>query len=196
MRTSTYTTTYGDAGKYSVIVRAKDKNHETTKTIDIVVEKKNREPVIAELGTIEVMETEKVQVVPEVSDPDKDKITLEFSEPLGADGSWTPEYGDRGEYDVTVTASDGQADVEQEFKLIVLKKNRAPVLKEIAPIEVFEGDKIEIPVQAYDPDGDDITITYTGWMDVGEYTTTYDDAYPEGCNTKGCTATYYVDVKV
>ncbi|MGV8162284.1 MAG: hypothetical protein ACP5N2_03040 [Candidatus Nanoarchaeia archaeon] len=196
MRTSTYKTTYGDAGEYSVIVRARDKDHETTKTIEIIVLKKNRVPVIEELGTLEVMETEAIRVVPEVFDPDGDKITLYFSEPLDAAGSWSPEYGDRGEYEVTVTASDGQANVTQDFTLVALKKNRVPVLKEITPIDVFEGDRVTIPIQAYDPDGDDITVSYSGWKEVGEFTTTYDDAFPDGCNDKGCTSTYYIDVRI
>jgi hypothetical protein len=196
MKTSTYKTNYGDAGEYSVIVRARDQLHETTKKINIIIEKKNRAPVISEIKTQEVMETAQIKVTPEVYDPDGDNITLYFSAPLNADGSYSPQFGDRGTYNVTVTASDGKANVSSEFELIVLKKNRAPVLKAIAPIEVFEGDKVIIPVQAYDPDGDDITVSYSGWMESGEYTTTYDDAYPDGCATKGCTATYNVDVTV
>jgi hypothetical protein len=196
MRTSTYKTNYGDAGEYSVIVRARDQNHETTKKIDIIVEKKNRAPVISELGTQEVMETTQINVIPEVYDPDGDNITLYFSAPLSEDGSYDPQFGDRGTYNVVVTASDGKANVSSEFELIVLKKNRAPVLKGIDTIEVFEGDKVMIPVQAYDPDGDDITVSYSGWLESGEYTATYDDAYPDGCATKGCTATYFVEVKV
>ncbi|MFA6073788.1 MAG: hypothetical protein WC758_06745 [Candidatus Woesearchaeota archaeon] len=196
MRISTYPTTYGDFGEHSVIVRAKDQNHETTKNIKIIVEKKNRAPVITSLETQEIMETEKIQITPEVYDPDGDVVLVSFSEPLSADGSWTPQYGDRGEYTVVVTASDGKTNVTSEFNLVALKKNRVPVLKQIEQLEVFEGDKVSIPVQAYDPDGDDITVTYSGWKEVGEFTTSYDDAYPEGCNSKGCTATYYVDVTV
>lgn len=195
MRTSTYTTTYGDAGEYSVIVRARDQNHESTKKINIMVEKKNRAPVITPIKAQEVMETTQLKITPEVFDPDGDKVTVSFSEPLMSDGTYSPQFGDRGKYTVTVTASDGKENVSSEFDLIVLKKNRAPVLKAIEPITVFEGEKLSIPVQAYDPDGDEITVTYSGWLDVAEYTTSYDDAFPDGCNTKGCTATYYVDVK-
>ena len=39
-------------------------------------------------------------------------------------------------------------------------------------------------------------MSYSGWMTSAEYTTTYDDAHPEGCSTRGCTATYYVTVMV
>ena len=146
------------------------------------------------MKALEVTETEMIKVVPEVYDPDGDNITLMFSEPLSEDGTYSPQYGERGMYTLTITASDGKANVSSEVQLTVLKKNRAPVLKAIDPIEVFEGDKVMIPVQAYDPDGDDITVSYSGWLEAGEYTTTYDDAYPEGCATKGCTSTYFVVV--
>jgi hypothetical protein len=195
MRTSTYKTNYGDAGEYSVIVRARDQLHETNKKITVIVEKKNRAPVISEMKALEVMETSKLTVTPEVYDPDGDAITLFFSEPLAKDGTYSPEFGDRGAYTVVVTASDGKANVTQNVGLVVLKKNRAPVLKPIETIKVMEGEKVMIPVQVYDPDGDDITITYSDWMSSGEYTTSYDDAYPKGCATKGCTATYFVTVK-
>jgi hypothetical protein len=95
-----------------------------------------------------------------------------------------------------VTATDGKLNATETFTLVVEKKYRAPVLKTIDPISVMEGDTVKIPVQAYDPDGETITVTYSGWKDVGEFNTTYDDAYPNGCSTKGCTATYYITVTV
>jgi hypothetical protein len=122
MRTSTYKTNYGDAGEYSVIVRARDQNHETTKKINIFVEKKNRAPVISELKPQEVMETEMIKVVPEVYDPDGDNITLYYSKLLSSDGSFSPQYGDRGTYEVEITASDGKANVTSKFELVVLRR--------------------------------------------------------------------------
>jgi glycerol-3-phosphate cytidylyltransferase-like family protein len=197
MRTSTYKTNYGDAGSYTVVVRARDPYHETTKKISVIVEKKNRAPVIEPIDTQYVTETETFTLKPDASDPDGgDSVQLYYSVPLNSDGSWTPTYGDRGDYTVTVTATDGKLNTTETFTLVVEKKYRAPVLKAIDPISVMEGDEVSILVQAYDPDGEPITITYSGWKDTGEFTTTYDDAYPNGCATKGCTATYIVTVTV
>lgn len=196
MQTSTKTTDYGDEGNYSVLVRARDAENEVTKTITIIVEKKNRAPVIESINTLRVIETETLVVIPEVTDPDGDNITLTFSQPLSARGSWTPELGDRGTYELSVTASDGKDKSVETFQVIVERKNRAPVIKPIVPIEVKEGDVVRIDVQAYDPDGDDITISFSGWMNSSEYTTTYDDAHPNGCSTPGCTATYFTTVTV
>lgn len=196
MLSSTKKTDYGDEGEYSVLVRARDAEHEVTQLVTVIVEKKNRPPVIESIGTLKVIETDTITVVPNVSDPDNDPVTLTFSEPLNPDGSWTPELGDRGEYTVTVTASDGKAETKETFTLVVERKNRAPVIKPISPIFVKESETVVIPVQAYDPDGDDITISFSGWMNSSEYTTTYDDAHPLGCDEPGCVATYYVTVTV
>ena len=196
MRSSTKETDYGDAGNYSVVVRARDAEHEVTRIIEVVVERKNRPPVIEPIGELRVMETETIVVEPVVYDPDGDDVTLSFSEPLGEDGSWTPAFGDRGEYEVVVTAFDGQDYSAETFTLVVERRNRAPVIKPIDPITVWEGETVNIDVQAYDPDGDDITISYSGWMNSSEYTTTFDDAHPLGCDEPGCTATYFVTVTV
>lgn len=196
MRSSTQETDYGDEGNYTVLVRARDAENEVTKSISVIVEKKNRPPVIESIDELRVIETESIRVEPRVSDPDGDFITLMFSEPLSSDGSWTPEFGDRGEYTVIITASDGQDSTTETFTLVVERRNRAPVIKPIESITVQESETVKIPVDAYDPDGDDITISFSGWMDSGEYTTTYDDAHPLGCDEPGCTATYFVTVTV
>ncbi|PIR79757.1 MAG: hypothetical protein COU25_03755 [Candidatus Levybacteria bacterium CG10_big_fil_rev_8_21_14_0_10_35_13] len=196
MRTSSYKTDYGDAGEYSVIVRARDQSGETKETVKIIVEKKNRAPVIEKLNDLTVQETESVQIQPKVSDLDGDSVTVTYSAPFDNKGKWTPDFGDKGTYAVTVTATDGKDTTTSTFNLTVLRKNRAPVLKPIEDVVVKEGEMIRLPVQAYDPDGDEITTSYSGWMDSSEYQTTYDDAEPNGCNTKGCVATYYTTVTV
>jgi hypothetical protein len=54
--------------------------------------------------------------------------------------------------------------------------NRAPVLDPIADITVNEGETVTFSPTANDPDGDTLTITYTGWMTSSSYTTNYADA--------------------
>lgn len=196
MKTSTYKTTFGDAGEHTVVVRAKDKDHDSFKEVKVIVKKTNRLPIIDEIEVQSVMEGDKIVISPDVSDPDGDDLTITFSKPLDENGVWEPTYGDRGEYDVTVTVSDGTDEVEQTFKLTVQRLNRAPVLKPISTIKVKEGEKVVIPVQVFDPDGDDVIISYSGWMDSDEYQTTYDDAQPKGCDEKGCVGTYEVEVTV
>jgi hypothetical protein len=72
--------------------------------------------------------------------------------------------------------------------------NTAPVMKLIPNITVSEGDTVKIVPDAADREDDPITISYSGWMKESTYTTTYDNAYPKGCDKPGCSVTYKVTV--
>ena len=195
MNTSTKQTTFGDAGEHLVLVRAVDElGASATKEIRVVVNKTNRAPVIESMQNKQVLETSTITLDVVAYDPDGDNITIIFSEPFNQNGVYTPQFGDRGVYNVTVTATDGQLQSTETFELTVLARNRPPVIEPIEPITVNEGGLVTIPVVAYDPDGDNVVISYSGWMDSNEYQTTYDDAHPLGCDQRGCTATYYVTV--
>jgi len=198
MKTSSYTTTFGDAGTHTVVVRAKDQTHDVFEEVFIEVSKTNRAPVIKiDDSNLKGMETEKITLNVEATDPDEgDEVTLAFSEPFNKNGEWTPDYGDAGKYEVKITASDGKTETSKGVEVYVEKKNRAPVLKALKDVSVSEGEKIKLPVSAFDPDGDDVVISYKGLMDSEEYETTYDDAFPNGCDKKGCTAKYTETVTV
>lgn len=196
MQSPTRETSFGDRGTHTVLVRANDGELTSTKEVTINVQRVNRPPVIESLSDKQVLETETIIIRPQVSDPDGDQVIVRYSAPFDQTGTFTPNYGDRGIYTVTVTASDGELETTETFDLEVLAKNRPPVLQPIEPITVNEGELVRIPVEAYDPDGDEITISFSGWMSSQEYQTTYEDAYPRGCNERGCTATYTTIVTV
>lgn len=195
MKAETKDTDFGDAGTYTVIVKAKDQEGESTKEITINVLKKNRAPVIESLDDITVMETETIELSAIASDPDGDDVELKFSKPFNDDGEWETNFGDAGTYEVTVVASDGDLITEETITVVVERKNRAPVLKEIEPISVKEGETITIDVDTFDPDGDDVIISYSGWMESAEKETSFNDAHPDGCEEKGCTAEYTVTIQ-
>jgi nitrogen fixation protein FixH len=87
-----------------------------------------------------------------------------------------------GEYIVTITASDGKSQVSKRIKLLIESGNAAPVIGIIPPMTVEVGDTIELDPLVTDADGDDVTISYSGFMtestavatedDVGEQTVT------------------------
>jgi len=129
-----------------------------------------------ELTKITVKEGELVFLKPETEDPDSDPILYTFSEPLDKDGKWQTKKGDAGSYEITVTASDGKLKDTQKILLVVESVNKPPVLKPIADITVNEGETVRFEPVATDPDGDKVTITYSGWMTEAIYTTNYDDA--------------------
>ncbi len=151
----------------------------TTEILEEVVEEieeKPEEEVEEELAKIIVKEGELVVLKPESEDPDTDTILYTFSEPLDKDGRWQTKKGDAGNYEITVTASDGELTDTQKILLIVESTNKPPVLSPIADITVNEGETVSLEPVATDPDGDEVTVTYSGWMTEASYTTNYNDA--------------------
>ncbi len=125
---------------------------------------------------IRVYEGELVKLNVKSTDPDGDKLTYTFSNPLNKNGEWQTKIGDRGRYPITVSVSDGQYKLTKEAVVEVLKVNRPPVLELIPDIEVYEGVNVVINAKATDPDDDPLTYTYSGWMNSNKKATNYDDA--------------------
>ncbi len=196
MTSTTYTTNFESAGDHKVFVTVSDGVQNVTKTIDITVDNVDRTPIFDEkLKDIIVVESDIVTLKPKVSDPDGDTIKLEYSEPFDKNGVWKTQIGDAGTYPVSVVASDGTLTTKETFTLTVKMLNTAPVMKTIPNITIDEGETITLKPDVADREDDTVSITYTGWMKSATYTTTYDDAYPKGCDATGCTATYKVTVK-
>lgn len=109
-------------------------------------------------------------------DADGDKITYTFTPPLDKNGEWQTEEGDAGEYRVTITATDGVNRVAQDIILLINSSNNPPRMENIADIEVNEGDVVSFNPVVSDEDGDDVTVTYSGWMKTNSYRTKSGDA--------------------
>jgi len=201
MSTSMYETTYADAGKYSVVITAWDKEHSGNKvqdTVIIEVTNVNRPPdVKLEFGLkINAIEGDIVRVDPDINDPDDDEIVVSYSKPFNQDGIWRTKIGDAGTHDATITVKDGHNIVRKDFTVFVEEVNTYPVLEEIPDIFVDEGEKIILDIKVSDRETEDLTIKIEGFMDSEEYLTTYEDAFPNGCEAKGCTANYRATVTV
>jgi hypothetical protein len=117
-----------------------------------------------------------VKLTPKASDAEGDKITFTYTSPLDENGEWQTGPGDAGEYVVTVTASDGKSTVSKQLKVVVVGANQPPSIEDISDMTVREGETITFTPVVSDPEGDDIAIKYTGFMNGPEYTTNYDDA--------------------
>lgn len=127
-------------------------------------------------GDINVFEGDLVQLNVKGTDPDGDAVTYAFSAPLDASGKWQTKVGDAGDYLVTVTASDGKTETQKTLKMKVMTRNSAPVMEKIGDMTVREGEAVSFDPKVLDPDGDVISVTYSGWMTSGSYTTSYNDA--------------------
>lgn len=113
----------------------------------------------AAVKTFTVKETDLVKIVPEASDLDNDQLKYYYASPLNDKGEWQTTYGDAGEYDINITASDGQIPVVQRIKLIVEKKNRAPEILE-QKIVAKETQVINLRSLVKDPDGDPLEYVF------------------------------------
>ncbi len=170
---------YNESGKHKVIITASDGKKISEKVINIEVIDKNRAPVIRlDNDTITVTETELAKIAYVIEDPDKDDLSVKFSEPFNEKGEWQTKEGDAGRYNISINASDGKTSVKEFVKLIVNKLNHAPefVASSLNNVIVEEGDLIVLSPQVKDKDNDSITITYSGWMKTSKYQTTFEDA--------------------
>jgi len=134
----------------------------------------------AEAITIIVKEDDFVRLRTNAMDPDEDAITFSFTEPLDESGQWKTDYGDAGDYFVTVTASDGQLSTSRQVLLIVERVNMPPVIENINDIVVDEGSTLIVNPKVTDPNGDEFAVTISepvgndgvweiGYQDHGQY---------------------------
>ncbi|MBW2968966.1 hypothetical protein KY314_02520 [Candidatus Woesearchaeota archaeon] len=170
------TTDYQDAGEHTVILTATDGKEEVRQELEIIVENINRGPKLEQIGDIVIKEGDKITIEPTASDPDGDEINYIYSRPVDPLGVWETEEGDAGKYRIMVTATDGDLEDTTSFYVVVESLNKPPVItvaQEIIRIE--EGETVYIDAMITDPENDELTITYTGWMTTDTYTTDYED---------------------
>ncbi len=129
-----------------------------------------------DLDVIAVKENELVRLNVKVTDPDKDVVTYTYSQPLNKDGEWQTNYGDAGEYIVTITASDGQLSTEKKVKLAVERVNVAPVIESLHDLAVREGETITFEPAVSDPNKDEVTVTVSEPLKSGNWKTDHTSA--------------------
>ena len=117
-------------------------------------------PALVYAQTYTVTETELLTVNISAFDPDGDSVTIQYSEPLDKNGEWQTGYDNSGEYTSVVTLSDGMTTVKEEIKIIVLDKNRLPVLDKIPILYVKEGETLSYKIEGTDPDGDRTLLSW------------------------------------
>ena len=118
----------GDAGVYDLTVSVSDGDLSDEKTIKLSVGSANDAPMIEEISTITVKEGDTVTLMPKVTDPENEEMTITYSGWMTSDAKETG-YDDAGVHKVVVTVSDGQNTVSQEVKVVVENVNRAPVFE-------------------------------------------------------------------
>lgn len=154
---------------------------------DVILEKKEEMKQEGKPIVVTVEETELVSLTPNAEDPDADtNLVFTFTSPLDEKGAWQTNYGDAGEYTITVTASDSESTTSREVLVIVNKKEETPTIDSSKPIEtglvVDETQAVEFSVEASDLNKDAMTYEWKvdgisfGTEKTYMYQTTYEDS--------------------
>lgn len=137
---------------------ANSKDKKVVQNVIVTVKDVNRAPVVEDMEPIQINEGEALRITPKAYDIDGDKISLKYSGFMGTN-TFQSKLGDAGTYYVDVTASDGLLETSKPVKIIINHVNRAPVFNKIKEVKAFEGDSIAVLLNAYDPDGDELSFS-------------------------------------
>ena len=165
------------AKELAEIEKSLNKTPGTSPTGETVKEPvKEEKPSVSEtdkagLQRLEVLETEWVNLQAKVSDQDKDKVEYSFSPPVDKTGKWKTNYGDAGDYIITITASDGKSTTKKNVLLAVKKKNVAPIIEPIPSLTVKEGETISLTPKVSDPNKDQVKVTISKPLESGTWKT-------------------------
>lgn len=176
MDTKEYQTNFDEVGSYKVTITATDGTNIAEKDIFVIIRNVNRPPKIDPIRDIKITEGDKIIVSPTGVDPDGDKIRYSFSQPLDEAGRWTSQIGDAGAHEITVTATDGEMESNIKFEIIVEALNKAPIIDINSKLTFEEGETVVLNPTISDAEGDEFTVSYSGWMNSAKKTTTYEDA--------------------
>ena len=179
-KNGTWKTNYGDAGEYMITLTVTDGKLVSKKKIKLVVKRVNVPPVIREVKNMVAKEGDTITLEPEVTDPNKDPVTVTISAPL-KEGAFVTDHTSAGEYQIIVTASDGELESKKAFKLTVRDVNVLPKISGVSDLKVKEGETVTIKPKVTDLDGDEVKLSIsepvgddgvweTSFTDHGSYT--------------------------
>lgn len=194
-----YDASYDDSGTHEAKIEVSDGLTTVSRRWTINVEDVARPPVFDEIGNKVINENQTLTIELNAVNPDGDKVAYSADNmPEGArlDGNlfiWTPSFGTvkksglvdyfidkfgvlNKNFYVQFAASSGNKKVVQNVVITVKYANRAPVLEDIQPITVTEGQLIRLAPVAYDQDDDKVSLAYAGLMSSGTYQTKYGDS--------------------
>lgn len=149
----------GDEGTYFVDITASDGLLSTTETIKIVVGPSNKGPVIDCPTELNAVEGEVVELPCTIFDREGDEVSFDVTG-YATDLTFTTGFEDAGVQTITITATDGNKITTHEVELLIQNTNRAPLVEDIGDIVALEGESVNLFVDAIDPDGDNLEISY------------------------------------
>ncbi|MBU0470206.1 MAG: hypothetical protein KKA62_00655 [Nanoarchaeota archaeon] len=140
------------------------------------LEAEEAQPAEESVQEVVVDENKWVKLKVKVTDPDNDVINYTFSPPLNEKGEWKTNYGDAGEYLVTLKATDGVHIVEKKIKVVVNRVNVAPVIQALKDLFVKEGQTVKFEPKVTDPNKDAVTVKVSEPLNGGVFVTNHESA--------------------
>ncbi len=150
---------FDSAGKHALALVATDGQKGAQEEWTIVVEDVNRKPELNFLPVI-VNEGETVKLILPKKDADGEVLQYSFEEKFDEQGVWVTDFEDGGTYSIYVYASDGKETVKEKAKVKVTEVDRMLQLNLPPRLEVREGQQLSWSIDAYDPDGDEVTFSF------------------------------------
>jgi len=198
-------TSYDDAGEYKITLTASDGELKERQTIVLVVKDLDRREKFDNIVK-NVSEGDSIKIKFPKEDPDGDEISYESSglifdcELYDNEFVWTTDYDvvqprqswinkklfklglrntnkeEQRTFVIPVVAKTSKSTDYFNITLIVSNVNRAPVIESVEDIEIYETENFHIIPKVYDPDGDPVTISFSGSLNTNKFQTDYDDA--------------------
>jgi outer membrane protein OmpA-like peptidoglycan-associated protein len=168
--TATYDATGVDPGVYKITVAVSDKKNEVDCSTDIEVLKRNQPPTISCAPTsTAITQGESTKISATASDPNNDQLTYSWTvneTKLAATGpqvTFGSEGRQPGKYTVTAVVSDGEETASCTSTVTVQEKpNQPPVIECLTTtLDVESGGAVQLRARASDPDGGDVTISWS-----------------------------------
>jgi len=168
----TWTPDYTQAGSYNISVVVTDPAGASAEAAaSVEVTNVNRPPSIQAPPDQQIEENGRVSVSIPANDEDQDDQLRFSSDNLPAGASldessgtftWTPDFDQAGDYQISVTVSDGEAQAATSFKVTVQNKNRPPAISGGGSVTVTAGETARLSFSASDPDDDALTFEGSG----------------------------------
>lgn len=157
---------HNQSGDYRVVFVADDGDNRVEKTVLFHVMDVNGSPVLNVQDSYRLRENQNFEIRLNPTDPEGDPIQLSVRNlPPGStfDNNifhWQPDFDQAGNYTVTFIAEDGLNHVERDVNLLVENVDRGPLfnLPLTDSYRIEAGQLLEIPFEAYDPDGDPVNL--------------------------------------
>jgi len=184
-RNGVWETSYGDAGTHVVDFMVSDPEVTVKARVEVDVLNTNQPPQIANSfssdNVVKVKEGGNLHFYVAAEDSDNDELVYIWK----LDGKVVSEkkecthyfdFDSSGEHELTLSVSDGNKEVLQEWLLTVEDVNRKPEL-DLAPITLQEGEKAVLELPEKDLDGNKLTYSFAEKFNYfGVWDTGFDDA--------------------